>query len=301
MEPALGQSLSTISLCEVLSLSAVADQQPGEAYEYKYHSNDIIATIEDLLKRFSGIKAHDLDVLADVGCSGNNSTYQRLFRMLLSHASTTAGPPAAHMRPRVRDPWEPHPRSEAGHCWAHVRAHPRAPQEAHVRLMWAQLNLPYRAHRSPKLGRLQRAHVVALEELHMRLMWGPCVVHGRMSGRALLRALHEPHSLASWKLLQARAGNTERREQSCPNVALRALFAPHGVESGPNLAELDHCLSNTAPNLADSEPSLAEIDRFQPSVWSISGQQRWPTPGRIRPNSAEFAPDLPNIGPMSVA
>jgi len=42
---------------QVRTLSAIAGSQPGKAYESTYHSNDIIATIEDLLKRFEGIKA----------------------------------------------------------------------------------------------------------------------------------------------------------------------------------------------------------------------------------------------------
>jgi len=50
-------SLMSLSDQQQRMLNSIASAQPGKAYEYKYHSNDIIATIEDLLKRFEGIKA----------------------------------------------------------------------------------------------------------------------------------------------------------------------------------------------------------------------------------------------------
>jgi chromosome segregation ATPase len=43
---------------QVAALEALAQaQQPGQAYTYTYHSNDIIATLEGLLKKFGAIKA----------------------------------------------------------------------------------------------------------------------------------------------------------------------------------------------------------------------------------------------------
>jgi len=42
---------------QVKTLTALASQQPGKAYESTYHSNDIIATIEALLEQFERVKA----------------------------------------------------------------------------------------------------------------------------------------------------------------------------------------------------------------------------------------------------
>lgn len=49
----VGASQGQVAALETLAQA----QQPGQAYTYTYHSNDIIATLEGLLKKFQGIKA----------------------------------------------------------------------------------------------------------------------------------------------------------------------------------------------------------------------------------------------------